>query len=325
MRTQNAERLLAGIVAVALVAPAAAGATADPQFEETSKRYELANGEISVWFQGKKPLLKVFPSDNQSRSYQFHMLRVAEFQDQDGDHAFDENESVAFVNLARADAYNVTTRSEAGAVHVALNINTTIQDRGGPDLGGTPQPPLGDEARANITLRFHVFGENRTLDTAGGNVTVTPGEVKFDVEVHRWDWRTQDGHLAFVGELPAGNGTQAEAQGGNRIAVKQNGTTFGYTAWQDAAQVTTENGTRTVDVVPSVKEQENGTVQVAWAYNATGFRNLIHDPTMGVTDASKETSDEGSLVGDVSDVPGPGVAAALAAALGAAVARRREF
>lgn len=324
MTPNNAERLLVGAVAVALLAPAAAGAAAEPRFEENSNRYELANDEISVWFQGKKPLLKVFPSENESRSYQLHMLRVAEFQDADGDRAYDEDESVAFVNLARADAYNVSTREGDDAVHVELTMNTTIQSEGPVDIGDGPQPPLEDEARANLTLAFHVFGEERTLETADGNVTVAPGEVKYDIQVHRWDWRTDDGRLAFVGELPAGNDTQAEAEeGDDRVSVKQNGTEIGYTTWQDTAQVTTENGTETAEVVPTLKEeQENGTMQVAWAYNATGYESLVHDPTSGVTTESTETSDDGVL-GAASDIPGPGVAlAAVAVSAAAGLARR---
>jgi MYXO-CTERM domain-containing protein len=323
MTPKQAERLLVGLVALALVAPTAAGAAAEPRFEESSKRYELENDEISVWFQGKKPLLKVFPTDNESRSYQLHMLRVAEFEDADGDRAYDENESAAFVNLARADQYDVSVRSEADAVHFALNLNTTIQDRGSPDLGDSEPPLPGDEPRANITLRFHVFGSNRTLETATGTTTVEAREAKFDIEVHRWDWRTEDGQLAFVGELPATNGTEARADNGtDRVNVEKNGTAVGYTAWQDAAQVTDENGTRTVDVEPTVREQDNGTVQLAWAYDATGYDALTHDPTTGVTETSTQSSDDGS-VGGISDVPGPGAAAALAAVLGAAAARRR--
>lgn len=325
MTPNHPERILAGLAAVLLMAPAAAGAAAEPRYEEGSKRYELANDEITVWFQGKKPLLKVFPTENDSRSYQLHMLRIAEFQDQDGDRAFDENETAAFVNLARADAYDVNTRSQANAVHVALHMNTTIQDRGGaPDVGPT-QPPLGEEPRANLTLRFHVYGENRTLDTTGGEVTVTPGEVKFDIEVHRWDWRTEDGQLAVVGQLPAGNDTETRYENGTeRLSVQQNGTEIGYTAWQDSAQITTENGTETVDVKPTVKEQENGTVLMAWAYNATGYESLVHDPTTGVTTASTEASGDSGTLADVTDVPGPGAVLAAAAVLGAAAVRRRR-
>jgi hypothetical protein len=327
MTPNNAERTLAGILALLLVAPAAAGAAAEPRFQENSKRYELENDDISVWFQRKKPLLKVFPTDNESRSYQLHMHRVVEFQDADGDDAYDESEAVAFVSLARADAYNVSKRSEANAVHFELSLNTTLKSRGSGGDVPSPQPPLGDgdTARANVSLAFHVYGDDRTLETTGGNVTVDPGEVKYDIEVDRWDWTAEDSQLAFVGQFPAGNGTEAQAQDGeDRVSVQQNGTEIGYTTWQDQARIDTGNGTETVDVVPSYDEQENGTVQVALAYSATAYDSLLHDPTSGVTTSSTSTSGD-DATDDGFGVPGLGVAAAMAAIVGAAAARRRRF
>lgn len=306
-------------LAVALVAPLAAGAAVQPRYEETPERYELENEDITVWFQGKKPLLKVFPSDNDTRSYQLHFLRVAEFADEDGDGAYSEDEATGFVSLARADAWNTSVDESEDGLTFELTLNETIRQRGGGPLQG-PDDPLAEDRYANVTVRFHVFDAERTLETVGGNLTVEPGEVKFDVVVNHWGWQDpQEGKLAFVSELPAANGTQAHAEAeGDRVAVERNGTAVGYATWQDVAEVTDGNETEVVDVEASYNQTENGTL-VAWAYNASGYDGLLHDPTIGVITASDV--DDGTIPG-TSDIPGPALVVALSAAAAAAVLRR---
>lgn len=332
----NAERLLVGLVAVLLLAPGAMGAATEPRFEEYSDRYELSNEDVSVSFHDKKPLLEISPGtsagneSNESRSYQLHMLRVAEYQDEDGDHAYDRNESAAFVNLAEASDYDVQARSDGDAVHLSMNLNTTIKPRTA--TSGDPtetQVPIGDdEPRANLTLRFHIYDAERTLDTAGEGVTLDSSEVKFDFEVHRWDWVTDDGRLAFVSEFPTDNDTEVQPENEtSRMSVQDNGTEIGYTAWENKAQIQTEHGEETIEVIPAVQRSTSGddgneTVLLAWSYNATaGYESLLHDPVIGVNPPEDEKV---GLSDEVSDVPGPGAALAAAAVLGAATVARRS-
>lgn len=317
-----------GLAALALLAPAAAGAATQPRFEEYSNRYELGNEEISVTFEEKKPLLNVStasPAGNETRSYPFHMLRVAEYQDQDGDRAYDENETAAVVDLAGvpAEDYDVRAQADGDAVHVTMNLNTTIEPRATTGDPTDTDVPIGEEPRANLTLRFHLYDGARDLETAGEGIVVEPTEVKFDFEVHRWDWTTDDGRLAFVTEFPAANDTEVQPQNdSSRMSVRQDGTEIGHVGWQNEAQIQTEHGEEPIDVIPTIKKDQsttdgNGTVLLAWSYDAgAGYDGLLHDPTIGVTPA--EEGDAVGLADEVTDVPGPGAALLAAAAIGAA-------
>ncbi len=330
MTTRATVLLMALALAASAVGPVAAQGDGDPRFEESENRWVLGNEEITVWFQGKKPLLKVMSTDDANTSYEFHALRVAEFVDEDDDGAYDEDEAVAFMNLAQGADWNVSTESDGDRLLVNLTLTSDIRARG-PSLDDAPI--VGEDREGTVSLVFHVVGTEQEVQV-GHNTTRTlqPGEVKFDLIVSSWDWSdNEDSQLALVANVPRGNGTNVTHMDGEQtVEMSQNGTSQGSVNWEPTATVWTGNATQTVDVVPTVKDKEsgeNGTVQVAWAYNATGFDRLVHDPTMETASSEDDGSDDdGGLGGATDDVPATGALGALAilGAAALAMARRRN-
>lgn len=327
--TRGAVLVLTLALALATVGPVAAQDEDEPRFEERENRWVLGNDEITVWFQGKKPLLKVMSTEEGNTSYEFHALRVAEFVDEDGDGAYDEDEAVSFMNLAQGANWDVSTDSGEDWLRVNLTLTDEIRSRG-PGLGDAPI--VGGDREGNVSLVFHVVGADMEIDV-GENTTLLleSGQTKFDFIVSHWDWTDDDeGRLALVANVPGGNGTNVtHVNGTQTVEVSQNGTLEGTVTWQTTATAWFGNGSETVDVVPTVKGEEDdddGAVQVAWAYNASGFDRLVHDPTMSVQEAEEPDDGAGADEEGPADVPGPSAAVTLAL-LGAAaltLARRRE-
>lgn len=321
MRTTNT--LLALLCAFALAAGAAAQS---PKGGKDEDKLVLENDHVTVWFQGKKPMLKVFPTanatddgENVSGAYSYKFTEVVEYRDLDGDGAPSDNEVLASLNLNAANAWTVNRSQDGGAT--LLNLTLVAPVKMGPKTGGVPLPEqvnvtLPDRV-AEVSLNFTIRGETTTIDAAGVNVTVPATSVKYDFGVARWPFVDPTGsRLALVmhvhGALGLGNATGEGVEG---ATVAANQTRVGALSWTTAAQGTT-GGADAIEVpVKTSTRTEGDLTRLVHTYDAAGLKTLLHDPTIGVAGDEESLEGSGGAQGSTrGDNPVPGPAAALAIA-----------
>lgn len=341
MTRRTTKTWVIALVAATLLLPAMGAVEAQgqsPQYHEKPTSYELSNGVVTVWFQGKKPLLRIASVQDANRSYQLRLSKVVEFQDVNGDHAYNASEQVAFLNLDQAKGWNVSAAQANGSLTLTLRLHGVVHTSG--PLGNVTPPvglPVpGANRTANVTLVFHIASHPEALVT-GANATtnLSTSEVKFDLLVDHWSWvHPQADQLALVGAMPTAGNASLNATA-SRVDVTRNGSLAGAVSWASTAQVTTGNNTTTAAVVPSYVgsvNATNGSAMVAWAVNASGYDHLAYDPTMSVQSASSNGTMSGNGTGSsfgslLKNVPGPGLALVVGAGVLAAAAyteRRRR-
>lgn len=312
-----------------------------PQVSEDADKLVLENDHVRVWFQGKKPMLKVFPADapdedNASGVYGYQFREIVEYNDLDGDGLPSTNEVVASLNLNKANAWNVTREEGEDNVTLTLSLEAPMK------LGRTIDLPTdnatgnvtdnatenltipGRDTPANVTIVFHVYETATTIETPEGNVTVPETAIKYDLIVDSWPFVNAElNRLALEIQV-----TGVLEVDGDNATVVSNDTEVGALSWVTTATGnTTEGETVAVPVRVGVASAEEGMSRLVFTYDAPGLASFVHDPTIG-TSGSTQTVDqtggenaegEGGL-----SVPGLGaVGVVLAVAVAVVVARRR--
>lgn len=329
MRTPHA--LTVALCAAMLAFAATASAAAAPELREDGDKFVLENEHVTIWFQGKKPMLKVFPAalaGNESAGYGYKLAEVVEYRDLDGDGAPTQPEVVARLNLEKASAYEVERVETDGSVVLNLTLRAPVT-LGKPAV--LDQDLALPDREAVVSFVFTLRSETVTLEASGANVTVPATSVKYDFVVAQWPFVDAQAHrLALetivTGTLDSENLTlEGDAVGG--ATVQGNETAVGALTWLNVASGTLENGTEVeVPVKTKIAAQGNAT-RVTHTYDAAGLATLLHDPTVGVISA--EGLDDAALetIGDkLNTVPAPGLALGLAAVGTAAaimIGRRR--
>lgn len=308
--------------AMMLAAFAATGAAVGkPGVQEDGDKIVMSNDHVRVWFQGKKPMLKVFPAGNESNesAYEYHFTDVVEYRDVDGDGGPSNQEIVASLNLNKASAWNVTRTEGDDNVTLNLTLTAPVKLGRGVDVPGNVSLPAED---ANVSLVFRIFQEDTLLNESGENITVSRTAVKYDFIVHSWPFvNAQLNRLALEalvhGQLELDNSTGVEG-----ATVMSNETAVGALTWSTNATGTDANGTAVdVPVRANVALEEGNMSRLILTYDAPGLATLVHDPTIGTSGADESTD---GATGGESRVPAPGlVLVAVAAAGTALVARRR--
>jgi hypothetical protein len=305
------------LMALALAATAAgASAAQKPQAREDADKIVLENEHVRVWFQGKKPMLKVFPANGSNESaYEYHFTDLVEYRDVDGDGGPSSQEVVASLNLNKASAWNVTREEGDGNVTLNLTMTAPVKLGRGVELPQNASVPGG--ADATVSLVFRIFEEDVTLP---GNVTVSRASVKYDLVVAQWPFVNAEVNRLALESLVTG---LVELEEGNAATVSGNDTQLGALTWiANATGVSAEGQAVDVPVRATVAMEAGNMSRFVFTYDAPGLRSLVHDPTIGLTDAEGEqTSTQGE---DQSRVPAPGVALVALVAAGAALVMRRK-
>lgn len=311
-------------VALALLLTGAGAAAAEPAptVKDDKDKIVLANADVTVWFHGKKPMLKVFPTsgDGEADGFEFKFERVVEFADENGDGIAQDSEVRAFLNLNPASGWVVETTTTATEATLALTLDAPLTLRGPADVE-LPDAVPQDRIKGNVSLVFHVFGE--TVDVPGPNGTTVPLEttkVKYDLAVNAWSWVDEaNDRLALIGTTSA----DLEATGDTAAAVSADDATLGVVAWLPTAEATTGAATEEVDVVTEVTS-EGGRSRIQHAFAASGYDSLLYDPVFGIASLPASVDEASGALGDLNPAPGVGAVAAAAVVGAAAFAARRR-
>lgn len=319
--------LLAALVAAVLLgAPAASAARDGPRFSEDDDKFVLENDHVTVWFQGKKPLLKVFPTAtalgnaSDAAAFEYRFAEVVEFRDVDGDGAPSETEVVSRLDLHGAGGWTVERTETAEMATLNLTLREAVK------LG---RGPLRDanlsvaERVAEVSLVFHLRAAAVELDANGTLLELPASAVKYDFVVAEWPWLDAQAHrLALVTGVSAAMDADLDAAV-PYATVETNATQLGYVSWLANATATGEAGeTFDVPVEPFLEVGVNET-RITYVYDAAGIATLVHDPAIGVTTADGLVPG-GAQAPAVRTVPGPTTLVAVAAIGLALVAARRR-
>ena len=306
--------IVAALMAALVLAAVPAAEAKAPRLTEDNDKFVLENDAVRVWFQGKKPMLKVFPAGNDSNesAYEYRFTEVVEYRDVDADGAPSNQEILSSLNLNAASGW-VVERSESEE-NVTLNLTLTAPVRPGRLDANVTLPDMD----ATVSIVFHIFSEDRTVD----NVSVPVTAIKYDFIVSSWPTVGGElGRLALesrvTGNLTADNATD----GGSATVHSTNDTELGALTWvSNATGVTTEGENVTVPVVTRIAKIEDGMSRIVFTYDAPDLASLVHDPTIGTSgDVAESGSDDDGRCA----VPAGGVLVVAVVAVAALVARRR--
>ena len=324
--TNKASIMLACAAALALALAATAGAQAPPsapQAKVDDDKVVLSNEHVTVWFQGKKPMLKVFPSGNESAGYGYVFTDVLEYRDLDANGVPSKEEVVSRLDLVKASGWEVETTEAEGEVVLNLTLTAPVKLAGGVLQDQDVQLPERD---ATVGLTFTLRSEDVVVDAQGVNVTVPRTSVKYDFAVLQWPFVDADANrLALDARVQGALDVDEEAALGS-ATVDANGTSVGALSWTLTAAGTLADGTE-VDVPVKAHVQADGNAtRLVYTYDAAGLATLLHDPTLGVLSTAllESAGDEAGALADLGKaVPGPALPLAAAGAGVAALALRR--
>lgn len=325
---------------MALAAFAPLGAP-KPSASEATDKLVLSNESITVHFQGKKPMMDVYATGNESRGFKIFLQRLVELAPGDTQGGQD----VASLNLVAARNWTITDTEDADGVHVTFKIVAPVETKAaGRDQ--IPMPPEADNLTGNLTgnvsvqsgenasvsIVFHIYTVPKTVVLGNETFEVQTHEVKFDLLVEKWPWsvRTDVLGLEFIvaqrGGGNASSGTNASL-GDSHVNVTEsnatgNATTIGWLRWADTASASTGGNVTNVTVRAVKPGGMQGGAQSGskyWlVYEAPGFDNLTHDPSIGVVPESVA----GSL--PPLGTPGPGLIPLVTVGALAAIAVRHR-
>lgn len=310
--------LAAALLAMSAALPAATAAK--PSAEEKDDKFVLSNSHVTVWFQGKKPMLHVFPTsageENDSAAFGYQFTSLVEFRDVDGDGAPSNAEVVSRLDLHSASEFEVEQLETDDSVTLNLTLEDDVK------LGALRDANVTvPDQTAEISLVFHISDMATSVSLNNTTFEVPATSIKYDLLVTRWPWiDAENDRLAL--EMKVTGALEADLEGEVAAAVvATNETDVGALTWTTTAQATSAEG-EAIDVpVESYLAAEGNDTRIVFVYGASGYASLLHDPTIGVAgDGAAGGADE-----TTADVPAPGLAL-VAGVVGAAalVARRRR-
>lgn len=307
---------------VAFAAPAAAAAKG-PSLDEKDDKFVVQNDHVTVWFQGKKPMLHVFPTgqDANATGYGYKFDSLVEFRDLNNDGKPQDNEILGTLKLNSAKAWEVERTTSDRQVVLNLSINDTVKFKS-PVADDLELP--GDRL-ARASLVFHLNDAPVTLQADGVTFTVQQTAIKYDLLVQKWPWMdAENGRLALRLDVTGKVDADTEAAVPHATVGGANNTTLGLLGWVATADATYADGTNlTVPVTADIATTENNT-RMTFVYGKGGYATLLHDPTIGVASANEETPEGGGVPDSIKDVPAPGLLLAAGAIGLAGMARRRR-
>ncbi|HWH08056.1 MAG TPA: hypothetical protein VNX21_02585 [Candidatus Thermoplasmatota archaeon] len=318
------QAIIPALIAAALLAAVVPAGASAPRAKDDGDKLVLENDHVKVWFQGKKPMLKVFPAGNESGGFGYKFDQVVEYRDLDGDGLPSEQEVLSRLSLASASAFEVNvTETEERAV-LNLTLTAPVKLAGAKALDNLSLPSTPADRSATVRLSFTIWSQDAEVDANGTTIQVPATSIKYDFAVDRWPLLdAQNGRLALdmqlQGEAAAGEDGEAD--------IEANGTRVGVMTWTSEAQGTTAAGENVTVPVKAKVAGGNGS-RVVFTYDAANLATLVHDPTLGVAGDEGEGGvggeSGGGTSGARSEAPGPGVLLVAGAAGAVALAVRRK-
>lgn len=212
-------------------------------------KWVLNNSEISVWFQGKKPMLKVFSTGDDGNKSGY-LLKMEQLYETDSSGA-----KAAYINL-NAASLGWTASSEEEADGIALALEGNVSGPGNSDKTTT----------ATVKFIFHINS--------------TSGEVKFDVMVENWAWKSADPANATLSLKMLTVSEVATQSGDNETKIGGKG----YMRWERNAECTNNNGTDgALEVQAEIGEDAGGSHVILTFNGSGGYQTLAYDPVIGIS------------------------------------------
>lgn len=326
MRSRTSVITLLAVVALAFAGFASAAGSA-PKISEDNAKFVLSNDQVQVWFQGKKPMLRVLPGDatseNATGAFTYKFLDVVEYRDLDGNGAPSQGEVVSSLNLDRAEGWKVERTETDGSVV----LNLTLTDTPKLAKADLPKPPidLPTAQAATVGLVFTLRGEDAVIEAAPVvNLTVKATSIKYDFLVKSWPFVDAANNRLALEAVVTGVAKGANLTGVNEAAVASaNGTALGQLSWTTTAQGTSDAGAIVpVPVRATLSAAESGSTSIVYSYDAPGLKALAHDPTIGLAPAALQSTGGVPGAGTLKPSPAPGVLLAIGGVAVAAYALR---
>jgi hypothetical protein len=214
-----------------------------------SDKWVLNNSEISVWFQGKKPMLKVFSTGDDGNTSGY-MLKMEKLYETSADGA-----EAAHINLNAASlGWTASTANETDGITLTLEGNVS--------------GPGNSDKTTTATVKF-VF-----------HINSSSGEVKFDLAVENWVWKSADPANATLSLKMLTVSDVATQSADNETSIGGKG----YMRWEKNAQAARSNGTEgALEVQAEVGGEGNGS-SITLTFNGTGgYQTLSYDPVLGIS------------------------------------------
>lgn len=226
--------------------------------DDHENKWVLENGKISVWFQEKKPMLKIFKTgeDGNVSGYKVKIKEIFE-RDVSGD-------EVASIDLeeARPSDWIIKTENETNGIKISMNANLDQHDE--------------DGGMADVTLIFHI--------------NTTSAEVKFDLLVNNWVWQSEDKNNATLAlkmkvETEEVDEEKEGEENENEEGDHEDKATVGAEGYIKWATTAVADG-KTINVTSDLgkdNEDDEGETHITLIFNNSGgCTSLQYDPTFGV-------------------------------------------
>ncbi len=347
MRTTRACATL--IAAVVATASLAAGAAVKPTFKEEPNKFVLDNEVVTVWFQGKKPFLRLAPAgvpvedgDGCERAVAgnaapaaracaltLRMRELVEYRDVDDDGLPSATETVARLDFDAASGWKVEHVSDADSVVLNLTLDAPVKIGAGPLA---PQDLALPDRNAVVSLVFTIRSAAAEVRSGDVVVPVPATAIKFDVIVTKWPFVDAASNRLALETSVSGALEPKESGGIAATDVEVVGASIGRVTWPTVAQGTTASD-KDVDVPvraewrlgPSEKEDArsaSNASRLVLTYDAPDLATIVHDPTVGIAEvASEESAKEVPNLVERLRTPAPGaIALGVAAAIAVGVA-----
>jgi len=236
--------IVAGIAILFLVSASSnlVEAKGKPVWAEEKNRWILKNDKISVWFQGKKPMLKVFKT-GEDENKSGYMVKIQEIFEKE------KENKVASINLeqARPHDWKISSETENNTLSVFLSASISQQGKKG--------------GNADVTLIFRI--------------NTTSAEVKFDLKIENWQWKSEDKENATLNLKMLVVNEKLKNEGKGNVSVGDKG----YIKWADKAMA---NG-KTINVTSEIGEENASASHIILTFEKSGnCSTLKYDPTFGI-------------------------------------------
>ncbi len=216
----------------------------------------LHSGNLTVVFEGQKPKLRISSITNARQVFEVEFSKLIEFNNTNGNLAFQSKETVQRASLEAANFSNSGFFNITGGVAINFTTHQLFIEPAGDQLqkhslapmhGGDSKDNNGHLANVDVTFETKIFRTNTTKTFMVGNSTFTVKggvEVKIDVFIAHWPFLTLKNRLALRIDLESSI---------NKFQVHEN----------DGDHQINANETKTDQHEHDIKEDEHeGTVQI---------------------------------------------------------------
>lgn len=244
--------------------------------DELVARFFLDEGRLRVRY------VSTEPGNESVLTMDLGFLGLVEFRDTDADGRYGFGDrSVQRITIGDMEGASVVSESFLTNGHAAT-VSYSFPNRSSSEASNDTVPPISDDEPSllpgTLLLRFYMVP---TTQTFGGS-TVTPMDIKFDIEMTDFPYREAGTKLALETRFSASESVR-DAPWRDRALEIGDGYFRGFLGWTRTAMV--DSNPRPVEVstlshVPGADEDRGSSVAMAFTYPAGD--KIVHDPQVGI-------------------------------------------